>query len=199
MSCRFRSSTKPHQQMPPFSLFVWPIILCLALFLYAGLPEPSHAISIKRPTLTSLFLDATDIVRAKVQSKQNLKTQGGLPIVKTTFQVERSWKGSSSNVLHIQLLATNTPPYSLHAPQIPQFQVGERVILSLKKTKSTNKHLLVALYYGVFDLVKPKDTWIVKHRGHLLPPCSLEDFEATLQSILSPNHRRSKQINHSTR
>ncbi len=141
----------------------------MRFFLLMGVILPLIlGLTIRQPSFEELVKEATWIVRAKVISNR-LITSPRLPfsLLRTRFKVLKTWKGSIKTTIFIQLLASKSGQKHLKLPQIPRFKPSEEVFLFLRSSSHSRYPLLVALYFGVFDIFQRKGVWFVRNRGRL--------------------------------
>jgi hypothetical protein len=144
-------------------------------------PATSDALVVQKPTWTQLQTHATDVVQVRFLHNRAVVSKGGVPLLQTQCQILNVYKGNLRKTVTLQLLGKVGGKYRIALKAIPRFKVGQKAILFLKTSPQQTYPLLVALYFGVFDLKKDKEGRLRVHsRGQLLPAMSLATFEKKL-------------------
>lgn len=168
--------------MPNFTRTALLGFLCLLL------PTTTHALSIKRPQWPTLVQKASLIVKAKVSTVTQVAYRG-LPMKESRFQVLQTLKGTHIKQVHVRLPGGTYKGAKLQLSGIPSFSPGQVVYLFLRptSTKAQAPLLLIALYFGVFDVKPNKHGQPEVHsRGQLLPKTPERTFQHKVtQTILS--------------
>lgn len=159
--------------------------LFLGLFLLALLvPSPGMGLSIRAPSWTEVAHKSSAIAYVRLQKRMVFRGVQGLPMTRYTFDVIEQLKGPVQQSIVLQLIGGAVGGKTVRIAGIPSFRLGKQAILCIRKDKRVATPILVALYYGVFDVSPGPKGPIVTSRGNLLPKQSLTHFKRTLQQTL---------------
>jgi hypothetical protein len=159
--------------------------LFLGLFLLALLvPSPGMGLSIRAPSWTEVAHKSSAIAYVRLQKRTVFRGVQGLPMTRYTFDVIEQLKGPVQQSIVLQLIGGTVGGKTVRIAGIPSFRLGKQAILCIRKDKRVATPILVALYYGVFDVSPGPKGPIVTSRGNLLPKQSLARFKRTLQQTL---------------
>ena len=165
--------------------------LFIIIILLLSFPHLVSSLTLYKPSFSTLIKEAELIVYAQVSENKLISLKNRIPLLKTTFHVIKTWKGIHQNMVSIQLLASHNDKFKLHLP-LPRFEVNHSVFLFLRHSKHSRYPILVALYCGVFDILRSSKGYYVKSRGNLLPKQSFKQFQQTLIKNLSKKNQSIK-------
>lgn len=164
--------------------FIWSLVLMYLLY------SPSaQALQIKKPTFSELTHKATHILRARVDTQKTYTHPSSqLPFTETLLRVQHIFKGVPIRFLRLRMLGGKKGPYQIKVPGIPRFKVGQEVVLFVRAGRK-GQAILIALYYGVFDIRRTTKTEWIGHRGHVQPKMAYSQFVRLLHKELRTTQR----------
>lgn len=171
------------------NIFKKTILLWMLWMVLCWVSGESDALSLYRPVWSQLLQHAEVIVWAKVRHNQVISLANSLPVTQTTFDILKTYRGTPVQSITLSLLGGETQKIRVKLPSIPTFQPGSEVLLLLRISRHTRQHILVALYYGIFDILRSGSQIQAIHRGKLMPMMPL----LALVSQFSPSSTQTLQ------
>ena len=130
------------------SAFVRVSFASIALSMLAG--DTAHATTLMRMSLAQLTQASQEIVRARCVANNTAWDDGEIWTL-TTFDVEETWRGSTSATITVRLLGGRTAQFTSRVSGVPRFHPGEDVVLFLEGT-SRGDYSVVSWQQGTFRI-----------------------------------------------
>jgi hypothetical protein len=134
---------------------VWVLLLGASWLLCQACQAAAHQLVVPSLNLEQIVEKADRIFVGKVTGvrEESLAAAGGtLPVTVYTFEVEEALRGAIGNTLTIKQLGHRSDPSSFMSQSLPEYRVGDVVMLFLHADSGIGLTSPVGLGQGVFEV-----------------------------------------------